>query len=208
MRLRRITLPRRALRLAGLSALGLGTSLSIVAQERGASSATGAPVLDEVTVTAQKISQRELDVPVSVSTLDARPLIEQNLTQISDYYQRIPGLQYAGGLISDLSLRGVTTGGGATISTLAVYVDDVPFGGSSFIASQPFPDLDPSLLDHIEVLRGPQGTLYGASSLGGLIKFVTKDPDPNNWFGRVEVGGSGSAAATKKVLRGVRSTFR
>src|SRR5690606_18799545 len=52
------------------------------------------------------------------------------------------------------------------------------------------PDLDPGILDHIEVLRGPQGTLYGASSMGGLIKYVTKAPDTEDFFGRAEMSTS------------------
>jgi outer membrane receptor protein involved in Fe transport len=160
------------------------------AEEPSASVTGGPAVLDEIVVTAQKRSERILDVPVAVSTVDSQSLVQQNLDQLSDYYQRVPGLQYGGTNVSDLSLRGITTGGNGSIPTLAILVDDVPFGGSSYIAAQPIPDFDPTLLDHVEVLKGPQGTLYGASSLGGLIKFATRDPDTHEWFGRAELGGN------------------
>src|SRR5213076_2856155 len=66
-----------------------------------------------------------------------------------------------------------------------IMIDDVPFGGTG---SQQMPDLDPGDLARIEVLRGPQGTLYGASSMGGLVKFVTVDPAFDAVSGRVAVG--------------------
>ena len=71
---------------------------------------------------------------------------------------------------------------------MGIVVDDVPYGASAIALSAP--DIDPSDLDHIEVLRGPQGTLYGASSMGGLIKYVTIDPSTAGFSGRVEAGTS------------------
>jgi outer membrane receptor protein involved in Fe transport len=72
-----------------------------------------------------------------------------------------------------------------------VLLDDAQFGSSSFLGlgNSRYPDFDPSMLERVEVLRGPQGTLYGASSLGGLIKYVTRQPDTQQFSGRVEVGG-------------------
>ena len=69
-------------------------------------------------------------------------------------------------------MRGVNTGGVA--STVAVYVDETPFGSSSGLVNGAIlaGDFDPFDMQRIEVLRGPQGTLYGASSLGGVLKFV------------------------------------
>jgi iron complex outermembrane recepter protein len=146
-------------------------------------------VLEEVIVTAEKREERLIDVPSSVTAIPAADLASADLVQLRDYYSRIPGLQYNGDTTYDLSLRGLTTGG-ATNPTLAILVDDVQFGSSTAVGlgNSHFPDFDPSMLDHIEVLRGPQGTLYGAASLGGLIKFVTRQPDTQNFSGRVEAG--------------------
>src|SRR3546814_15061517 len=64
-------------------------------------------------------------------------------------------------------------------ATTGTYIDDIPFGSSTLFAGGALltPDLDPSILERVEVLKGPQGTLYGASAPGGVIKFVTKQPD-------------------------------
>ncbi|MGC4252613.1 MAG: TonB-dependent receptor [Sphingobium sp.] len=142
---------------------------------------------DVIVVTAQKRDQNALDVPVAISAVTAESLITQNLTSLKSMYDRIPGLQVAGERISQISIRGVTTGGQSN-PTVAILVDDVPFGSSTYLGNSTVPDFDPAVLDRVEVLRGPQGTLYGASSLGGLIKYVTKSPTLNSFSGRVELG--------------------
>ncbi|MFT4077557.1 MAG: TonB-dependent receptor [Asticcacaulis sp.] len=141
----------------------------------------------EVIVTAQKKSEKLLSVPVPVTAVKSDTLVQQNLLSVKDYFSKIPGMQYGANDLSSISLRGITTGGG-TNPTIAVLIDDVPFGSSSYLGQAPLPDLDPSSLDRLEVLRGPQGTLYGASSLGGILKFVTKDPTTNFFSGRLEAG--------------------
>lgn len=181
---RRVT--HRLLITTAVSAASL-TWPSLAAAQAGA----GPAVVDELVVTAQKRAERLLDVPVAVTAVQSETLVQQNLLQVRDYYARIPSLAVSGGgteqRASSLSLRGVTTNGG-TAATVAITVDDVPFTSGSFLAQSPLPDLDPADLDRIEVLRGPQGTLYGASSLGGLIKYVTTSPDPNDFTARVEAG--------------------
>lgn len=152
-------------------------------------SANEPAALEEILVTAQKRQERLIDVPAVINEVKASDLAEQNVQQIFDYYSRIPGLSYNGNKTYDLSLRGITTGG-ATNPTLAILVDDIQFGSSTVagLGNSVFPDFDPSMLERIEVLHGPQGTLYGASSLGGLIKYVTRQPDTEKFFGRVEAG--------------------
>jgi iron complex outermembrane receptor protein len=151
--------------------------------------AGASPGLEEIVVTAQKREERAIDVPMSVTVVNAEDLAVQNLDQLKDYYSRIPGLQINGNTTQDISIRGITTGGGLS-PTIAITIDDVKFGASTQtgLSDGHFPDFDPAMLDSIEVLRGPQGTLYGASSLGGLIKYVTRQPDTNNFSGRVETG--------------------
>jgi outer membrane receptor protein involved in Fe transport len=145
----------------------------------------------EIVVTAQKRQERLLDVPVSITAVTSDTLVEQNLVRVSDYFSRIPGLQYAGNRVTNLSLRGVASGG-TTNPTVSIVIDDVQFGSSTYQGQQPIPDFDPGTLARIEVLRGPQGTLYGASSLGGIIKYVTTQPDTREFSGRVEVGTNSS----------------
>lgn len=149
--------------------------------------------LAEIIVTAQKREERLLDVPVSVTALDASTLAQQNVIQIQDYIAQVPGLAENTGQSGRVSLaiRGITTGTGNN-STVGVTIDDVPIGtvvGTSY-GSVLVPELDPSILERIEVLKGPQGTLYGASSLGGLLKYVTLAPKLDQTSGRFEVDGS------------------
>lgn len=153
-----------------------------MAQER-------APSLEEVVVTAQKRAERLIDVPVAITAVSGESLTQENLTGIIDYFSRIPSLQYSCNKTYCLSLRGLSTGG-ATNPTVGILIDDIPFGSTlqSGSGNARFPDIDPSLLEGIEVLRGPQGTLYGASSIGGLIKYVTRQPQADELFGRVEAG--------------------
>jgi outer membrane receptor protein involved in Fe transport len=146
--------------------------------------------LEEVLVTAQKREERLQDVPVPVSVVDAASLASNNQLRLQDYYATIPGLSLVPGAgeTSNIAIRGLTTGGGANNPTVAIVIDDVPFGSSTFWGGgDQIPDIDPSDLAHIEVLRGPQGTLYGASSLGGLLKFVTVDPSTDHLSGHVQL---------------------
>lgn len=159
---------------------------AFIAGAVNAEPASESMVLEEVIVTAQKRSERLLDVPVPVTAMDSESLIQQNLVKIEDYATRVPGLQVGGDRIYLISLRGVDSFGGS--ATTAVTVDDVPFVPSAVGAQGIFPNFDPGDLARIEVLRGPQGTLYGAAAMGGLIKYVPKEPDPGSFSGRLEAG--------------------
>lgn len=140
--------------------------------------------IEEVVVTAQKRQERLLDTPVSVSVLSGDELNKLAATQLRDWANTVPGLDFttAGSGYSQISLRGVTTGL-ASNPTVGIYLDEVPIGSSSAFAYGARLSLDAGLFDvhHIEVLRGPQGTLYGASTMGGLIKYVSKAPDSTHF---------------------------
>jgi iron complex outermembrane recepter protein len=148
--------------------------------------------LQEVVVTAQKRTENLLDVPVPVTAIDAQSLVDSNQFRLQDYYTNVPGLSVSpGNLRGDpiLTIRGITTGGDFTNPTVGIVLDDVPLGTSTGLgAGGPAIDLDPSDLMRVEVLRGPQGTLYGASSIGGLLKYVTTDPSTDGVSGRVQAG--------------------
>lgn len=135
--------------------------------------------LEEVVVTAQKRTERLQEVPVAVSVLGSRQMLQSHQTRLIDYAASIPGLQVESSAPgrSTLTLRGLALhGDGATVGT---YIDDVPFGPSGGGQSARIMALEllPYDLERIEVLRGPQGTFYGANALGGLLKYVTKAPD-------------------------------
>ncbi len=143
-----------------------------------------------IVVTAQKRTQALLDVPQSVSVISGDALEEQHAQRLSDYLTRIPSANIvesqAGN--SRIVLRGINTGGvGATVAT---YIDETPVGSATALANGGVlaADIDPSDLARVEVLRGPQGTLYGANSLGGLVKYVTVAPSTNGIEARAEAG--------------------
>jgi iron complex outermembrane receptor protein len=148
-------------------------------------------VIQEIVVSAQKKGEeRLLDVPVPVTVLNTDKLTENNEVLLRDYAATVPGLSLQADIVGlqEASIRGITTGGNA-VPVIGILVDDVPFGSStSFLGGNALPDIDPGDLARIEVLRGPQGTLYGANSMGGLIKYVMKDPDTHTYSGRVEAG--------------------
>jgi outer membrane receptor protein involved in Fe transport len=144
-----------------------------------------------IIVTAQKRPQVLIDVPQSVSVISGEALANTHAQRMSDYLTRIPSANIveaqAGN--SRIVLRGINTGG--VSATVATYIDESPFGSATGLANGAIlaPDIDPFDLARVEVLRGPQGTLYGANSLGGLVKFVTVAPDPKKFGGAAEIGG-------------------
>lgn len=162
---------------------------------------------EEIIVTAQKREERLRDVPQSVTALTEETLVRLQANNFSDYASHVPGLTVGGGQAgnSRVTLRGLNTGGVA--STVGIYVDETPFGSSTSLvnAAQLALDLDPYDVQRIEVLRGPQGTLYGANTLGGIIKFVTAAPSPGEFSARAggtaetTEGGDASWAARAMV---------
>jgi iron complex outermembrane receptor protein len=138
-----------------------------------------AVALDEVIVTARKRAESALEIPETVSTLPAEVLERAGVT----------GLQHVGLLVTNLNLS-VRTDGFPNVSVRGVgsfgntqgvgfYLDDVQLFGD---ASARFGDLA-----RIEVLKGPQGTLYGGSNIGGAVRFVAARPDPTAMFGHVGI---------------------
>ncbi len=161
------------------------------AQEARSESAAGPQDLQEVIVTAQKRAERLIDVPQAVTVVSADDLAKLGAIQFRDFANTVPGLSFRseGPGFTQVSMRGVTIGVDV-ISTVGIYVDEVPFGSSSAFARGDRLALDAGLIDmdRIEVLKGPQGTLYGASSMGGLLKYVTKRPDATRMGADVQTG--------------------
>ena len=150
--------------------------------------------LDTIVVTANRRSETLQNVPLPVSVLSYHDIQRENLQDFQDYAEAIPGLAAvsSGAGITGLSIRGVSSGSQQPSASVGVDVDDTPFGSSSVFSagSSLTPDIDPADLERIEVLRGPQGTLYGAGALGGVLRFITIPPDTQNYSGRLQVGGT------------------
>ncbi|MBT2135367.1 TonB-dependent receptor [Croceibacterium sp. LX-88] len=175
--------------LIGSAVLALATGLAAThasAQDTAAVANEGETIL----VTAQKRSQELIEVPQSVTVVSGSTLEEQHADSFSDYLKLVPGLQLDQSRPGQgrLILRGVNTEGVA--STIGIYMDETPFGSSSGLVNGAVlaADFDTFDLDRIEVLRGPQGTFYGASSLSGVLKFVTTEPSTSETVVRGRAG--------------------
>tara|TARA_R100001224_G_scaffold8233_3_gene4379 strand:+ start:2783 stop:5131 length:2349 start_codon:yes stop_codon:yes gene_type:complete len=145
---------------------------------------------DVIIVTAQKREQTLAEIPQSISVLGGEKLEQQQATSFVDYAAQVPGLslEQSNPGQTRVILRGVNTGGASP--TAAIYVDETPFSPSTGQANGAVlaGDIDTFDIERVEVLRGPQGTLYGANSLGGLVKFVTVKPRLGEFEARVRAG--------------------
>jgi iron complex outermembrane recepter protein len=157
-----------------------------------------------VVVTANRRREPSREVPMQVNVLSAAELQKAGARTLTDYMAAEPGVDvktYGGAGLGGISIRGVSTGD-QTSSTVGTYIDDVAVGSSTAFANGAANAIDMALLDlnHIEVLRGPQGTLYGAGAMGGVVKYVTNEPDTYELSGSVSLGGSltrgGGASST------------
>ena len=163
-------------------------TLPAFAQTATSPTATGAAPTevqnDEIIVTANKRNERVRDVALSITAISGAELNARRLVDIQDLASRVPGFSFSRGGSQGpgqrIIIRGLNTGGPA--GTVASVLDDVPLTASaqSSAGGEFAADFDPYDLNRIEVLKGPQGTLYGASSLGGLVKYVTKAPDTHD----------------------------
>ena len=171
---------------------GQASSVVAVGSLPNLNSESGAS-LQEVVVTAEKVREPLNRVPLSMTVLTADDLASRGALQFRDFANMIPGLTYttAGPGFTQISLRGITTGDDVN-STVGIYVDDVPIGTSTGFAMGGQLALDVGLFDiaQVDVLRGPQGTLYGANTMGGLIKYVTSQPNATQYGGKLQAGAS------------------
>src|ERR1700751_3213456 len=162
-----------------------------------------AAVLEEVTVTAQRRTERLQDVPVAVTVLSGSELIDRGVRQAGDIVDAVPNLllnlPYGPEAQPTFTLRGVTTQDFSEnqSSPIAMYVDEVykPVG-----ALQSLQIYD---LDRVEVLRGPQGTLYGKNATGGAVNFYSRNPSLNGYDGyAILTGGNYSLFEAQAAVGG------
>lgn len=188
-----------------ISALFLGAS-SVAAQVQSADSEPDgtdyspartdqASLPEDIIVTANKREERLRDVPSSITVLPSETLNRLGVRDFRDYATLVPGLSqrdtYGAPGLGTVILRGMNTGEQETTNSTATYIDDAAFTANGFYAISalvtPAPDLVD--VDQIEVLKGPQGTLYGASSLGGIIRILSKKADPTTFSGMAQIEG-------------------
>jgi iron complex outermembrane receptor protein len=174
-----------------LAALGCCTALTSTVW---AQSAPPSQELQEIVVTAEKRESTVQKTPISITAISGSDLQAQGLSDIASVAQQVPGVSFktSGPGQTEFEMRGLTSTGGES-PTVGFYLDDAVLTPAA-MAQNGKTVIDPSLFDlnRVEVLRGPQGTLYGAGSMGGTIKLVTNQPDPKAFAANVEVIGSGT----------------
>jgi iron complex outermembrane recepter protein len=160
--------------------------------------------LQEVTVTAQRFQSTVQNTPISISAITGDQLDAAGITRIEDLALDVPGLSMrsAGPGQTEYEARGLTSSGGSS-PTVGFYLDDIPLTPPATSQTGKVV-IDPNLYDvnRIELLRGPQGTLYGSGSMGGTVRVITNAPQLNTFDGSVQgtlsdtEGGSGNGGAS------------
>jgi iron complex outermembrane receptor protein len=186
--------PRAAARAAIVCASGLLAAFYLVpgAQADTSAAATSEGGLTEIVVTAEKVKSTIQDTPISISAVSSTQLEEQGIVNVEELARDVPGLSMrsAGPGLTEYEARGLASNGGAA-PTVGFYLDEIPLSPPALSQSGKVV-IDPSLydVDRVEVLRGPQGTLYGSGSMGGTVKVVTAQPKLNQFEGSAQVTGS------------------
>ena len=174
-----------------LAALGCMAALSAVVR---AQISPPAQDLEAIVVTAEKRESTVQKTPISMTVLSGAGLQAQGLSDLTSVAQEVPGISFktSGPGQTEFEMRGLTSSGGES-PTVGFYLDEASLTPPA-MAQNGKVVIDPSLFDlnRIEILRGPQGTLYGSGSMGGTIKLVTNQPDPKNFAASVEGIGSGT----------------
>ncbi len=145
--------------------------------------------MDYIVVTASRRSEKLLDVPISITAVTSETLQMSGANTFIDYASSVPNLSFAQTGIGSSNARTIAIRGIGDAGTTGFYIDDTPVPES----------IDPKVLDvsRIEVLRGPQGTLYGARSMGGTVRLITEQPNVDEFSAR----GHAAVSTTKNTTR-------
>jgi iron complex outermembrane receptor protein len=164
-----------AVRLAVAMAMCVSGATSVYAADAApAEEAAAAEGMAEVTVTAQRREESLSKVPVSVTALTQADIDTKGIKDISDVARFTPGINVDNSGTNNISIRGIASSGGA--GTTGIYIDDTPIQMRA-LAFNPDETLPKAFdIDRVEVLRGPQGTLFGAGSEGGTVRYITTQP--------------------------------
>ena len=177
---------RRTPDLAGaISAILSVGALACAASPAAHAQQPGSVALEEILVTASRREQLISDIPASISALSSQQLELMGANGLEDYFTAVPNLALVdrGPGRNNIIIRGVTNDSSLFYGdpqTSALYFDEIP------VSEGTYPDLHTFDIERIEVLRGPQGTLYGAGSLGGAVRIITEKPDPANFSAKLD----------------------
>ena len=170
--------------LAGASAL----VMSLIGTNQVQAQDTRSNVIEEVIVTATKRAESVQDIPQSITAVSGKDLEAKGIENYEDLTRTIPGVIATGGSnFNKFVVRGIQTSNGTSSSgeqkLVAIYLDDLPLTSFSVLT----PDMRPYDIGRVEVLRGPQGTLFGSGSLAGAIRYVTNKADPSGYHASLDV---------------------
>jgi len=196
---KRALIVKRGIPVASALLAGMPFAQAQNAPPAAAPAAAEASGLQEVIVTAQKRTENVQNVPISIEVLDNKKLSELNITNLDEYVKYSPSVSY---------LRGIGQGGNAQPGIAHVYIRGVVAGGEgnhsgpqptvgTYLDEQPVTTIDGTVdvhiydIQRIEVLEGPQGTLYGASSESGTVRIITNKPDPTKFSASYDLQASG-----------------
>jgi outer membrane receptor protein involved in Fe transport len=165
-----------------------------VAAPPAAAAAESPQGLEEIVVTAEKRASTVQKTPISITVFTGAELQAQGISDLLSVAQQVPGVSFktSGPGQTEFEIRGLTSTGGES-PTVGFYLDEVALTPPA-MAQNGKVVIDPDLYDlnRVEILRGPQGTLYGAGSMGGTIRLITNQPDTQNYSGSVEGVASGT----------------
>jgi len=190
---------------AAISGVLAGTSPLAIAQQ----SDTDGDVLEEILVTASRREQRMEDIPYNISAVDGSEIEGRNIVDTAELMRTISGVSVIdrgyrnAGHVNSLIIRGVNVDNGvngdialSSAATVATYVDNTPLFANFLLKD----------IQRVEVLRGPQGTLYGSSALGGTVRYIMNRPDPSGFdanvglnFGQTEYSDGNNLSADGMV---------
>ena len=151
--------------------------------------------LEEIVVTAEKRDSTVQATAISLTALSADDFRNQDITTVEDIAGKVPGISIrtAGPGQTEYEMRGLSAGGG-TAATVGFYLDETPLSANAVaLNGRTVIDADLFDLNHAEVLRGPQGTLYGSGSMGGTIKLVTNQPKLGTFEGATDASVSNTS---------------
>ncbi len=152
--------------------------------------------MDEIVVTSRKREETLIEVPMNIATVNAEEILARNLFKKEEMYRTVAGGASPRG---ELILRGLSGGNDSTPNTTSAWTDDIPYDSSDLFD-----------VARVEVLRGPQGTLYGSNAIGGTVRIITNKPDFNDVsvFGATVVGDEVNRPGTEtRMYAGINVPF-
>jgi iron complex outermembrane recepter protein len=147
------------------------------AADAGEGDTVGPPALEEITVTATRREESISRVPISITAISQDAIDDKGIKDFSDVVRFTPGVAFDSSQTNQISIRGISSSGGS--GTTGIYIDDVPIQVRSLGFNSDDTLVKLFDLDRVEVLRGPQGTLFGAGSEGGTVRYITVQPSLN-----------------------------